>query len=378
MNKIEWKQIELEKILDYEQPTKFIVQSEDYSEDYETPVLTAGKSFYLGKTNEKEGIFTNLPVIIFDDFTTANKFVNFKFKVKSSAMKLLTPKNKNISLKYVFLMIQNLNFNATTHKRYYLSQFSKLKIPLPHTNREPDLELQQQIVEKLELAEKLKENRKNADELTKNYLNSVFLEMFGDPRTNPKGFEMKKIGQYLIKTKTINPEKEFGKNQFKYIDIGSVSSDDKFVKKFSLISGLDAPSRARREVLENDIIVSTVRPNLNSVGIIGENLNKNICSTGFHILRVNSELNNLYLYHICKTQYFIDSLMKVSKGANYPAVSGSDIENLQIPLPPIELQTKFAQIVEEVEQLKEYQQKSGEEIENLYNKLLQDAFRGEI
>ena len=85
----EWEEMRLGDLLDYEQPTKYLVSSTDYQDDYPIPVLTAGKTFILGYTDEQGGIFTNLPVIIFDDFTTANKFVNFPFKAKSSAMKML-------------------------------------------------------------------------------------------------------------------------------------------------------------------------------------------------------------------------------------------------------------------------------------------------
>jgi type I restriction enzyme S subunit len=93
-----WTIAKLEDLLDYIQPTNFIVNSTDYDDTYKTPVLTAGKSFILGHTNETEGIFNNLPTIIFDDFTTAIKFVTFPFKVKSSAMKILVPTNKIINL----------------------------------------------------------------------------------------------------------------------------------------------------------------------------------------------------------------------------------------------------------------------------------------
>ena len=79
------------ELLSYEQPTPYIVESTDYNDKYKTPVLTAGKSFILGYTNETDGVYTDLPVIIFDDFTTASQYVNFEFKVKSSAMKILTP-----------------------------------------------------------------------------------------------------------------------------------------------------------------------------------------------------------------------------------------------------------------------------------------------
>ena len=121
-------------VLQYEQPTKYIVKSANYSREYETPVLTAGKSFILGRTNEKEGIFPaeNLPVIIFDDFTTATKFVDFPFKVKSSAMKILTVRDRSVAdAKFVFLAMQDLAHDASRHKRYWIAEYSKLKIPLP-------------------------------------------------------------------------------------------------------------------------------------------------------------------------------------------------------------------------------------------------------
>src|SRR3989344_7140541 len=126
-----WKEIELGEVLDYEQPTNYIVSNEKYDDEYETPVLTAGKSFLLGYTNEKEGVYTKLPVIIFDDFTTASKFVTFPFKVKSSAMKLLTPKIKYVNLKYIFWLMQTIKVNSVSHKRYYLSKYQHIKIPLP-------------------------------------------------------------------------------------------------------------------------------------------------------------------------------------------------------------------------------------------------------
>ena len=87
-------------VLLYEQPTKYIVESTDYSNEYKIPVLTAGQSFILGYTNETENIYTDVPVIIFDDFTTSVQYVDFPFKVKSSAMKILTANNAN--LKYLY------------------------------------------------------------------------------------------------------------------------------------------------------------------------------------------------------------------------------------------------------------------------------------
>ena len=125
-----WEYKQLDEVLDYEQPQKYIVESTDYSDDYTMPVLTAGKSFIIGHTNERTGICTDVPVIIFDDFTTDSKFVNFPFKVKSSAMKILHPK-VDINLKYIAYFMSTTRLVGTTHKRYWISEYSKIKVSVP-------------------------------------------------------------------------------------------------------------------------------------------------------------------------------------------------------------------------------------------------------
>lgn len=146
-----WKVKALNKILKYEQPYKNIVNSTNYDKKLGTPVLTAGKSFILGFTDETDFIYNELPVIIFDDFTTDSKFVDFQFKVKSSAMKFLKELNHNeISLKYVFEIIQNLKITETggDHKRRWISEFSKIEIALP------DFKEQNKITEIISIIDK--------------------------------------------------------------------------------------------------------------------------------------------------------------------------------------------------------------------------------
>ena len=125
-----WAICRLEQITDYEQPTDYIVESTDYDTSYSTPVLTAGKSFIIGYTNETTGIYSNLPCIIFDDFTTDSKLVNFPFKVKSSAMKILKV-NQNVEIDYVAIFMGITRLIGDTHKRYWISEYSKLEIPIP-------------------------------------------------------------------------------------------------------------------------------------------------------------------------------------------------------------------------------------------------------
>ena len=125
-----WAICQLEDIVNYEQPTQYIVESTDYDDEYKTPVLTAGKSFILGYTNESKGIYNNLPTIIFDDFTTDSRLVDFPFKVKSSAMKILQV-NKEINIQYVAYFMSITRLVGNTHKRYWISEYSKIQIPIP-------------------------------------------------------------------------------------------------------------------------------------------------------------------------------------------------------------------------------------------------------
>jgi type I restriction enzyme, S subunit len=140
----DWVECSFEDLLDYEQPTKYIVKSTKYNDNYKTPVLTAGKSFIKGYTNETSGVFNNLPTIIFDDFTTASKYVDFEFKVKSSAMKILVPTSKLVNMKFVFYGMQVNKIRNDTHKRYWISVFAKKKFLLP------PLPIQRAIVHKIE------------------------------------------------------------------------------------------------------------------------------------------------------------------------------------------------------------------------------------
>ncbi len=127
----DWLEKSLGECLEYEQPTNYLVNSTEYNDDFETPVLTAGKTFILGYTNEVSGIFKdNLPVIIFDDFTTATQYVDFPFKAKSSAMKILKAK-KGVNIKFIYEAMQQLNFEVGGHGRHWISIYSNIVLNIP-------------------------------------------------------------------------------------------------------------------------------------------------------------------------------------------------------------------------------------------------------
>ncbi len=132
----EWDTKKFGELLDYEQPTKYLIRDTNYNDAFSIPVLTAGKTFVLGYTHEQSSIFQDIPVIIFDDFTTDTKFVTFPFKVKSSAMKILKKKNTKVNLEFIFEMMQIIDFVVGDHKRYWLSEYQFLELKIPKINEQ--------------------------------------------------------------------------------------------------------------------------------------------------------------------------------------------------------------------------------------------------
>lgn len=131
-----WMPKKLGDCLDYLQPTQYLVKSTAYGDSYETPVVTAGKTFILGYTNETDGVFNQpLPVIIFDDFTTASQFVNFPFKAKSSAMKILLAK-KNSNIKFVYESMQRIDYEVGAHGRHWISAYAKIAVAVPKSTEQ--------------------------------------------------------------------------------------------------------------------------------------------------------------------------------------------------------------------------------------------------
>ncbi len=130
----DWKEVRLGELLSYEQPTKYIVESTEYCDEYSIPVLTAGQTFILGYTNENSGIkyaSKDNPVIIFDDFTTSSHYVDFQFKVKSSAMKLLYSTSSNNNFYFIFQVLSRINYKPENHERHWISKFSLFEILFP-------------------------------------------------------------------------------------------------------------------------------------------------------------------------------------------------------------------------------------------------------
>lgn len=171
-----WKKCTLGSLLEYEQPTKYIVQSTDYKDSGAIPVLTAGQSFILGYTNESDGIkyaTKENPVIIFDDFTTGSHYVDFPFKVKSSALKILSLIKETDDFYFLNYVLRNIKFVPQNHERHWISKFSNFEVLIPEAKEQKKIGSFFKNLDQMILAQK--QTIKKLKELKDSYLNEMFV-----------------------------------------------------------------------------------------------------------------------------------------------------------------------------------------------------------
>ncbi len=185
----------------------------------------------------------------------------------------------------------------------------------------------------------------------------------------------KEIGGYVSTIETWNPSRSESNGEFKYIDLSSVSQDEKVISDYSMIKPEEAPSRARQIVRTNDVLVATVRPNLNSVALVNDAFDGATASTGYCVLRSKpGKLNFKYLYYWVRTNNFINEMVHLSTGANYPAVSDRIIKNSHIPLPDYEEQKRIAAILDKADAIRRKHQQAIHLADELLRSVFLDMF----
>lgn len=374
---MKWEKVKLGEALFYEQPTKYLVSSENYNDEFQTPVLTAGKSFILGYTNEVEGIFENFPVIIFDDFTADSKYVDFRFKVKSSAMKILQVNKEKADLRFLFYLMQTLNVDCQQHKRYWISKFAELEIPLP------PLSIQKRIAEILNAADDL---RRKDQELLKKYdelAESVFFDMFGNPVKNEKGWEISLIRNLVEDSKHALKAGPFGsslKKEF-YTETGykiygqeQVIANDAFYGNY-FISEKKFNELRSCAVKPHDVLISLVG-SYGKTLIIPTDFLPGIINPRLMKISFNREkMNPIFFSFLFGTKVLQSHLATMTHGGTMPILNLGIVKDLKIILPPVALQNKFAEILTEIEEQKAKVQLALKESEDLFQRLMQDLFK---
>jgi type I restriction enzyme M protein len=328
-----WPIVELGQVLDYEQPTKYIVSSVNYDDKYTTPVLTAGKTFILGYTNEKNGIFQEkLPVIIFDDFTTAIKFVDFPFKVKSSAMKILHADKSKADIKFLFHIMQRITFPINEHKRYWISEFSKIKIPLP------SLAEQERIVAELDGYRKVIEG---ARQVIAEYRPTIKIDPTW-PMLSIGGL-CKRI-QYGLSS-SLNT-KGIGYKTFRMNEIVNGIAVDVGQMKYAGISNAEF---AKYELAKGDILFNRTN-SYEHVGRTGIFLLDGEYAFASYLVRLTLDqqrVNPMFLNLIMNTPDFQQGIKGyASRAIGQANINASSLASYEIPLPPIEIQREIVAQIE--------------------------------
>ena len=345
---MQYTEYELGELLPFEQPTAYIVKSTDYSDAYATPVLTAGKSFILGKTNETDGIFDQLPVIIFDDFTTATQFVNFRFKVKSSAMKILHINTDLVIPKYIFYRLQIIQFDHSTHKRYWIQSYSKIKVLIPPLDEQ--FRIVARIEEFFSELDKAVDTLKTTKEQLEVYRQAVMKDAFqekesiirlGDAIEKPHYGTSKKCDYPCTANSTAVlriPNIDTKNGRVDSSDLKYAEFNEKELEQLSLKSG--------------DILI--IRSN-GSISLVGSSAIIRKCDTDktyagylmrLRILNKEKLLPKYLLYYLSSpdARRYIESIAKSTSGVNN--INSQEISKLCVPLSSIEKQEKTVAEIE--------------------------------
>ncbi|MFI3329596.1 MAG: restriction endonuclease subunit S [bacterium] len=327
---------EIGELLEYIQPQKYIVNSTNYELDG-LPVLTPGQSFILGYTKETEGIYKasqSNPCIIFDDFTTSFHWVDFDFKVKSSAMKILVPKER-INFRYIYHYMKTIKIDTSSHGRQWISKYSKIIIAIP------SLAIQDEIVRILDNFAELTAELIREQNLRKQQYEYYREKLLGEFNSN---FESKMISEVAIFMNGKGHEKAIVEDG-KYIVVNSkfVSSEGKV---FKTADSLLVP------LYQNDVLmVMSDLPNgkaLAKTFFVEENdkytLNQRICC----LRAIENKILPKFLYYIVNRN---SGLLAYDNKVDQTNLKKADITDLYIPVPSVEEQQRIVEILDRFDTL---------------------------
>lgn len=322
-----WTEYELGELLSYEQPTPYIVESTDYSDGYDTPVLTAGKSFIIGYTNEASGIYDKLPVIIFDDFTTSTQYVDFPFKVKSSAMKILTANTELVIPKFIFYRMQIIEFDHSTHKRYWIQQYSKIKVKIPPVPEQERIVAQ---IEELfsELDNGVETLKKTKKQLAV-YRQAVLKEEFENCKTLSPIRDM----STLVTSGSRGWAQFYASKGAKFIRIGNLTRDSIDID-FSDTQYVNLPDKAeglRSKLQPNDVLVS-ITADLGSIGLVPSNIGEAYINQHIAVVRFKNAAQGKFMAWYLRSDWGQKDLLKNKRGAGKLGLGLDDIRDSRVPV----------------------------------------------
>lgn len=296
------------------------------------PIIDQSDEFITGFWNNEDDVFKiKKPVILFGDHTRCFKYIDFDFVLGADGIKILLPID-DYNSKFYYYLLNNLIIKSLGYSRHF-KQLKEIQIPLP------PLSVQEEIVAEIEGFQKIIDG---ARQVVENWKPRIDI----DPEWQI--IKMTEIAD-------VNPESKepslLYKDWFTYIDISCIENGSGIIDYSNRLKVTDAPSRARRVVRKNDILLSTVRPNLKAFGFIEYESNRYIASTGFAVLRTNSKCAPKYLYYLVFQDFIINQIIGPMEKGAYPSINQNDVNNLEIALPPIEIQNQIVSQIEEEQEI---------------------------
>ena len=389
-----WIWARFENVLDYEQPTNYIVESTDYNDEYTTPVLTAGKSFIRGYTNETSGIFQKYPVVIFDDFTTATKYVDFSFKVKSSAMKILHATTE-VGIKFIYYYMQTVDCDSANHKRFWISTYSKLPFPIP-----PLLEQQriinriESLFEKLDRAKILVQSALDSFETRKaailhkaftGELTAKWREVHGASLNDWADKPIKEITK--MRSGYAFDSKQFVDSGYQVLRMGNLYGgvlDTERNPVFMNKDSVDDIIREKFTAKKGDILLTLTgtkyKRDYGYAVLIERNDGHLVNQRILSLTPINVE-QNFILYYLCSDMFRNVFFSKETGGVNQGNVSSTFVGNILVSLPSEDEQKEIARILDDIfakESAAKELTDTIEKIDHMKKAILARAFRGEL
>lgn len=349
---MQYTEYELGELLPFEQPTAYIVKSTDYCDAYATPVLTAGKSFILGKTNETDGIFDQLPVIIFDDFTTATQFVNFRFKVKSSAMKILHINTDLVIPKYIFYRLQIIQFDHSTHKRYWIQSYSKIKVLIPPLDEQ--FRIVARIEELFSELDKAVDTLKTTKEQLAVYRQAVLKDAFDNAQAMCERFTP--IEELLVTDRKGMSTGPFGtmlkKHEHKTTGVPMLGIENidsgKFIDGNKIFVTPEKAAELKSFALKSGDIIISRSGTVGELCVVPPRMEGALLST--NLMRVSLDcqkvLPEYFIYLFQSKGIVLDQVKELCKGSTRIFLNQTILKQIQFPIPNVHEQLQIINTIE--------------------------------
>lgn len=355
------------------------IKASGYKEKGRFRIIDQGKKTIAGYTNDESLINkTHSPVIIFGDHTRILKYEDSPIALGADGAKALTVDNTVADPLYVYYYLRSINLKDAGYSRHF-KYLKRVQIPIPEMNGKPNLNDQKRIALLLGKVEGLISQRKQHMQLLDDLLKSVFLEMFGDPVRNEKGWDKPKLKQFgKISTGNTPPRKDpsnYSSQYIEWIKTNNISANSFFISQATEYLSETGATKART-VTKGALMVACIAGSVKSIGRAAITDRKVAFNQQINAIQPKKDVNPLFLYVLFQiSKMYIQSY--ASKGMK-KILSKGDFEKITMIKPPINLQNQFATIVEKVQGLKSRYQQSLTDLESLYGALSQKAFKGEL